>query len=398
MKQSNKARLTLLTGLLMALIMALVILALNIAFSRYIEEEARKAILREADAFRQPELAESGPPVQSPVQAITMLLNEGYTADSDAYNPFPFTPLENAILVYCRANGDTDAVRRVSLLGEDLYLFAFHLPPEQGVQNLAAVIYANVAPLKAFLFRLNAIFLALMLLAGLLAVLAGMRLGRRIDDTQRKLQRFFANASHELKTPLTIIQGYAEGISHGLTHDNRAAGETILKASDRMARLVDELLFLSKVDSGALELKKERFSLHEMLMDCISELMPLARQRNILLIHDIPDSLPLFAGDAANLERAVRNVLSNALRYADRQVSLIVFMLDKRIIIKVKDDGQGVAPKDLPHIFDRFYAGASGQSGVGLSLAREIVQLHGGSLDAENSDSGAVFRFSLPIR
>ncbi len=93
----------------------------------------------------------------------------------------------------------------------------------------------------------------------------------------------------------------------------------------------------------------------------------------------------------------MRNVLNNAVRYAQQQITMFAFTLEGQLVIKIKDDGLGISKKDLKHIFERFYAGSSEQTGIGLSLAREIVRLHGGNLEAQNDDPGTVFRFTLPL-
>lgn len=392
MKTSNKRRLMLMTGLLMVLVTLLVIGALNIAFTAYIEQEARAMMAQEQQSFLavQP-LEQQAYRGSSPVQVQSLVVTADYSMEDTYYQyVYGISPLEQAIIAHCRANPQgAQGIEALRLLNEELYISRVAWPVLPGEQPLMLILYANITPLKGFLLRLNLVFLGLLLGFGLAASLLGMRLGRHIDNAQEKSRRLFANASHELKSPLMVIQGYAEGIQAGLVADSGEAAGLILSASERMAALVDELLFLSKMESGALNSRRLSFSLAELVQDCGADMQPLASRQGIQLVYDLPEDLPLCVGDPAQLRRVILNLLSNAIRYAQHQVRLSLTSQGRRLQLQVADDGPGIAPADLPHIFDRFYAGARGQSGIGLSIARDIALLHGGRLTAENGAKGA---------
>lgn len=398
--RSNRRRLLLLTAASLALVSAVVIAALNIAFNRYIDGEARRMMAQEMRAYG----AEDAPDADlwesnSPVHVSSLLLTADYRADEVYSSAYALTPLERAVVAYGREHPDLSGrMVSVRLLKEELTLAQLPWRHPGEPQGMVVVLFANVTPLKAFLFRLNLIFLAVLLLTGAGASLAGWRVGRRMDSAQERTRRFFANASHELKTPLTLVQGYAEGIQRGVAPDPRQAAGVILEAGDRMTALVDELLLISRIDSGALTLETSDFQLEELLGDCLSEIAPLAARRGVSLSLAAPEGLPPLSGDPARLRRALMSVLDNALRYAKSRVDCDLSRQGARFTLSVRDDGPGIPPGDLPHVFERFFAGKNGHSGIGLSIAREIVLLHGGDIRAEDTGGGAALTLTLPAR
>ncbi|MBS6458465.1 MAG: HAMP domain-containing histidine kinase [Firmicutes bacterium] len=201
--------------------------------------------------------------------------------------------------------------------------------------------------------------------------LLGFRFGRDIEKEAERQQTFFQNASHELKTPLMAIQGYAEGIQAGVM-DAGGAAEVILEESDRMTELVEELLDISKIDMGRQQLAFSEMDIRELLYDSIRAVEP-AAAGGIAIVPDFPEEPVMVSCD-------------DTCRADKRHVT-----------IRIQDDGDGIAEEDLPHIFDRFYMGKSGKSGIGLALTREIIHLHKGTIRAYNGDTGAVFEISIPV-
>jgi len=398
--RSNRRRLLLLTAASLALVSAVVIAALNIAFNSYIDGEARRMMAQEMQAFSEADTLDAAEwESDSPVHVSSLLLTADYRADEVYSYAYALTPLERAVVAYCREHPDLSGrMASVRLLEEELTLAQLPLRQPGEPQGMVVVLFANVTPLKAFLFWLNLIFLALLLLTGAGASLAGWRVGRQMDSAQERTRRFFANASHELKTPLTLVQGYAEGIQRGVAPDPRQAAGVILEAGDRMTALVDELLLISRIDSGALTLETSDFQLEELLVDCLSEIAPLAARRGLSLSLAAPEGLPPLSGDPVRLRRALMSVLDNALRYAKSRVDCDLSRQGGRLTLGVRDDGPGIPPGELPHVFERFFAGKNGHSGIGLSIAREIVQLHGGGIRAEDTGGGAALTLTLPVR
>ena len=209
-------------------------------------------------------------------------------------------------------------------------------------------------------------------------------------------QTFFQNASHELKTPLMAIQGYAEGIPAGVM-DTASAAEVILEESDRMTELVEELLDISKIDMGRQQLALSETDIRELLYDSIRAVEPTAAASGITIAPDFPEEPVMVKCDDTQMRRAVTNILTNGLRYARSELCLTCRADKRHVAIRIQDDGDGIAEADLPHIFERFYMGKSGKSGMGLALTKEIIHLHKGTIRAYNGDTGAVFEISFPM-
>ena len=209
-------------------------------------------------------------------------------------------------------------------------------------------------------------------------------------------QTFFRNASHELKTPLMAILGYAEGIQAGVM-DTASAAEVILEESDRMTELVEELLDISKIDMGRQQLALSETDIRELLYDSIRAVEPTAAASGITIVPDFPEEPVMVKCDDTQMRRAVTNILTNGLRYARSELRLTCRADKRHVTIRIQDDGDGIAEADLPHIFDRFYMGKSGKSGIGLAQTKEIIRLHKGTIRAYNGDTGAVFEISIPV-
>jgi his kinase A (phosphoacceptor) domain./histidine kinase-, DNA gyrase B-, and HSP90-like ATPase len=264
-----------------------------------------------------------------------------------------------------------------------------------GEEPYSYIMYIDIGPITRYIVTLNWVFFAVLLAISSVMCLLGFRFGRDIEKEAERQQTFFQNASHELKTPLMAIQGYAEGIQAGVM-DAGDAADVILEESDRMAELVEELLDISKIDMGRQRLTLSETDIRELLYDGIRAVEPTAAS-SIAIVPDFPEEPIIVKCDDVQLRRAVTNILSNGLRYARSELCLTCRTDKRHVTIRIQDDGDGIAEEDLPHIFDRFYMGKSGKSGIGLALTKEIVHLHRGTIRAYNGDSGAVFEISIPV-
>ena len=257
-------------------------------------------------------------------------------------------------------------------------------------------MYIDIGPITRYIVTLNWAFFGVLLAISSVMCLLGFRFGRDIEKEAERQQTFFQNASHELKTPLMAIQGYAEGIQAGVM-DTGGAAEVILAESDRMTELVDELLDISKIDMGRQRLTLSEMDVRELLYDSIRAVEPAAAASGITIAPDFPEEPIPVKCDDTQIRRAVTNILTNGLRYARSKLCLTCRPDKRNVIIRIQDDGDGIAEGDLPHIFERFYMGKSGKSGIGLALTKEIIHLHKGTIRAYNGDSGAVFEIMLPV-
>jgi signal transduction histidine kinase len=219
----------------------------------------------------------------------------------------------------------------------------------------------------------------------------------KINGYDKAQKTFLQNASHELKTPLMSIQGYAEGISGGILPDVKHAADIIGGESKRLNTLVEELLTLSRIESQTYAKELVLCNLADMLKEYAQRLGGFAAKMNRTLTLDLPKEPVMVYADDVLLSQAVMNITSNCLRYAKTQARIALIRRGEFAAVRITDDGSGIAPEDLPHIFERFYKGKGGNFGLGLAIAKSAVEFMGGTVSAYNSDNGAVFEVRLSI-
>jgi two-component system, OmpR family, phosphate regulon sensor histidine kinase PhoR len=229
----------------------------------------------------------------------------------------------------------------------------------------------------------------------------------------RKLERvrrdFVANVSHEFRTPLTAIQGFAETLLAGALDDpqNRTRFlEIILEHSRRLARLTEDLLMLSKMDAERLELEISRISVSQLMESCLETSQHRATEKNLHISMSAPKDLPDIAGDRRRLGEVLQNLLDNAVQYTlpGGKIALSAKVKGRQVVVTVSDTGIGIPRADQPRIFERFYrvdvarSREAGGTGLGLSIAKHLVEVHGGRLWVESEvGQGSKFHFSVPI-
>ena len=385
------------------LLSALFVLAVNVIIPSHFVNEAKKALLNEAEyqnraipyTYDEPDYDENWEEGYFFTPSIVFLeLEDGYrhnTWNRDTYR------LEKKLLEYC-AGRDITLGQCYTFKTDKHHLIFMSVQEEQDdwEKPYAYIMYIDIGPITRYIVTLNWTFFAVLLAISSVMCLLGFRFGRDIEKEAERQQTFFQNASHELKTPLMAIQGYAEGIQAGVM-DAGGAAEVILEESDRMTGLVDELLDISKIDMGRQPLTLSETDIRELLYDSIRAVEPAAAASGITIAPDFPEEPVMVKCDDTQIRRAVTNILTNGLRYARSKLCLTCRPDKRNVIIRIQDDGDGIAEGDLPHIFDRFYMGKSGKSGIGLALTKEIIHLHKGTIRAYNGDTGAVFEISFPV-
>lgn len=305
------------------------------------------------------------------------------------------------ILSYCRLNQDALSDGEIiQLTNENAHYIIAQMTEEYAadeytVDTLINIMYIDVRPIENLSYRFIKISVIVLCVIAVIMCLVGMLLGRRIEKEQAQQTTFFQNASHELKTPLMSIQGYAEGIQAGVTDSEKAVG-VILSESERMAELVDEILCISKLESKQLEMKKEPFDIKELLYDCLRSVEAILDKNGITPNVDFDESIVIINGDEGQLRKAFLNLISNAIRYAETTIKIQCRTERNHILISVTDDGSGISEEMLKHIFERFYIGPNGNTGIGLALAKEIIHHHNGQIKAQNAAYGACFSVILP--
>ena len=385
------------------LLSALFVLAVNVIIPSHFVNEAKKALLNEAEyqnraipyTYDEPDYDENWEEGYFFTPSIVFLeLEDGYrhnTWNRDTYR------LEKKLLEYCA--GRDIALNQCYTFKADKHHLIFMSVQEDygdGEEPYSYIMYIDIGPITRYIVTLNWVFFAVLLAISSVMCLLGFRFGRDIEKEAERQQTFFQNASHELKTPLMAIQGYAEGIQAGVM-DTASAAEVILAESDRMTELVDELLDISKIDMGRQPLTLSEMDVRELLYDSIRAVEPAAAAGGIAIVPDFPEEPVMVSCDDTQLRRAVTNILSNGVRYARSELRLTCRADKRHVTIRIQDDGDGIAEEDLPHIFDRFYMGRSGKSGIGLALTKEIIHLHRGTIRAYNGETGAVFEISIPV-
>lgn len=221
-----------------------------------------------------------------------------------------------------------------------------------------------------------------------------------LDRSSRVQKQFFQNASHELKSPLMSIVGYSEGIRDGVFEGEamRRGLDIIIGESGRLKKIVTEMTLLAKLDGEEDIYHPAPVELSELLTETVERVNPTAVKRGVT-VHvedDATDELVVHA-DRDKLLQALLNVATNAVRHADTEVRIQAIVRDGQVKVEVMDDGQGIEEGLLPYLFHRFVKGKDGETGLGLAIARAIVERCGGFITAGNrSEGGAVIAIGLP--
>ncbi|MDD4569192.1 MAG: ATP-binding protein [Tepidanaerobacteraceae bacterium] len=239
---------------------------------------------------------------------------------------------------------------------------------------------------------------------GILAVLQDVTQERKMENMRRE---FLGDVSHELRTPLTYLQGYTEALLDDIVESREERDKylrIILEETLRLRRLVDELLELSHIEAGHLNLKKDQVSVTSLVKRVAKKVSPILKSRNIDLILEVEDTPPIIA-DEDRIEQVLINLVDNAIRYSvdDSQIRVKARSFDDGIVVSIKDSGHGIPEDEIPFIWERFYkvdkarTRQKGGTGLGLAIVKKIIEVHGGKVWAKNSsEGGTTFFFFLP--
>jgi len=228
-----------------------------------------------------------------------------------------------------------------------------------------------------------------------------------LRQTERLRRELTANVSHELRTPLTSIKGFAETLLDGAMRDEATCRRflTIMNGeTDRLVKLVDDLLDLSLLESKRVTLELKPVDVSVLVAHTVDKLKPLAQTQRLTLHQSAPPGIVVPA-DADRLEQVLTNLVGNALKYTPEggRVDVRVATADREVEVLVNDSGRGIGPEDLPHVFERFYRAdrsrtrGSGGTGLGLAIAKHIVEAHGGRISVSSrANEGTTFKVTLP--
>jgi len=233
----------------------------------------------------------------------------------------------------------------------------------------------------------------------------------RLEASFKQMTRFTADASHELRTPLTVIRGNLELLqrhkqAQGLSSED--ATEILsqtLEETERLSKIVGQLMELTQLDSGEIELERDRFDLTDLVAITVEQMRLLAEDREIRLQTELEPQIN-FKGDRYRIKQVLLNLIDNAIKYCPSGSDILVKLSKDgtTVVLEVKDDGPGIPSGALTYLFDRFYridkarSRELGGSGLGLSICKSICEMHGGRIDVESEmGKGTSFRAALPL-
>lgn len=227
-----------------------------------------------------------------------------------------------------------------------------------------------------------------------------------LEQTEATRRELLANVAHELRTPLTTIKGTMEALMDDVLPASDDTWLQVYREADRLQHLVHDLQELSRVEAGAFELERHPMAVPDLLNAATGRLDLQYRDKNVALTTDLPAELPPVSVDEHRIGQVLLNLLGNALQYtpAGGEVTVTARTQGREVLIEVADNGYGIPASDLKHIFDRFYrvdksrSRAGGGSGIGLTIARRLVEAHGGRIWAASPGpgQGSTFSFTLP--
>lgn len=376
----NKTRykIATLTGSAVMAAMLLSLLILNIVFNKKIELRAENAIKNvftlDSDEYLN---YESENDTGSLYYASLVYMGADSENRDDIYQIL--TPKEKKLIDWYETH-PSDEMQRAKINEATYYMKARTEYYEDGNERLLAYVDVTGEPelVKEISFG---ILLDAFVIAALGAAI-GYFLGKKLEQNDKAQKTFFENTSHELKTPLMAICGYAEEIEMGVITDYSQAGRMIVSQTERMSKLIEDILYLSKMESGTEPLKCEPIEMASLVQDILMPLEGIVNRRNLSVSLELDEGY--VNGDPEKLEHAVANLITNPVKYACSQIEISW----KNQVLSIWNDGGELSTEDFSHMFERFHTGQNGNSGIGLALSKEIVEMHGWKLSAKNDRHG----------
>lgn len=237
------------------------------------------------------------------------------------------------------------------------------------------------------------------------------QMAQALEQTEVMRRDLIANVTHELRTPLTSIKGYMEGLIDGVLPAQPETYQQVYREADRLQRLVNDLQELSRVEAGAFQLDCQPLSMADLIRQTMSRLRPQFEEKGVILTLNLPTQLPAVKADEDRLNQVLLNLIGNALHYTPPGGTVTITAntpdsaRNRHMVITIADTGIGIPARHLPHIFTRFYrvdksrSRTGGGSGIGLTIAKHVIEAHSGSIwvESRGEGQGTAFSFSLPL-
>ncbi|WP_313930258.1 HAMP domain-containing sensor histidine kinase [Trichocoleus sp. FACHB-262] len=231
------------------------------------------------------------------------------------------------------------------------------------------------------------------------------RMAADLQGVEQRRRELVGDLTHELRTPLTVVEGYLEGLADGTIEPSVDIYQRLAKETRRLRRLVNDLQELSQAEAGYLPIHTQKLELLPLLTSLIQKFSDQLLEEGPELRLDCPAALPLALADPERVEQILINLLGNALQYTEQgSITVQAWSEAGKVWVAVVDTGVGIAPADLPHVFERFWRSdpsrdrSSGGTGIGLSISRRLVELQGGQIEVKSQvGQGSTFKFSLPL-
>jgi signal transduction histidine kinase len=232
------------------------------------------------------------------------------------------------------------------------------------------------------------------------------RMSAELQNLEQSRRDLVANVSHELKTPIAAIRAHLENLLDGVEHPDPHTLQVMLSQTERLSRLIEQLLELSRLESGELPLQREDVPLAPLVTQVLSEIDVARSDSGVAVQSELPEDLPAVDADRERVHQVLYNLLDNAVRFTPSggAVTVSAQRHNGSVEVRVADTGVGIPPEHLPRLFERFYRAdparsrEDGGTGIGLAIARSVVEAHGGHIRAESElGKGSVFTFDLPV-
>jgi signal transduction histidine kinase len=232
------------------------------------------------------------------------------------------------------------------------------------------------------------------------------RMSAELQNLEQSRRDLVANVSHELKTPIAAIRAHLENLLDGVEQPDPKTLQVMLAQTERLGRLIEQLLELSRLESGELPLLREETPLAPLVTQVLSEIEVARSEQGVVVESKLPNDLPPVDADRERVHQVLFNLVDNAVRFtpAGGAVTVSAQRQNGSVEVRVTDTGVGIPPEDLPRLFERFYRAdpsrsrEDGGTGIGLAIARSVVEAHGGHIRAESElGEGSVFTFDLPV-